>query len=596
PVVVIGLVIALTLTVMVLASRYKTVPPNAIGVFYGRRYRYREEDGSFQHRGFKIVTGGGAIIWPVIEKYQVMSTAAFQVEIQEDNVPTRKNVPVMITANVTCRISTTSGEQSNAVQAFLGKEQEEISATIKEILRGHMRTIIASLEVEEILRERSIFNTRVLTESAEEFRRLGIQIITLVVQDVRDSNGYIEALGKKEIAEKIRDAKIQMAEAERDTAIKTSNAVKESEMVEASNAAKVAEAQKDRDVQVAQFKVATEQQRAQAETAFQIAKTEQEKRLLLAQAQRDNEATQAQVTVQEKKAELKDRELRATLLTEADAKKKAQIIAAEADRDVAERQARRRELDAEGVRNATITEGEGQAKKALIVAEANATAIQKTALAEAAGREANLVAAAKGKEADLFAAARGKEADLMAAAKGKQAYLEGEAAGTEKMAIALAKLSQDGKLILILDRLPGLLKEGGDAGAKIVGAACEPIGNALGSIKDVHITKFGGSGEGKGGLSGFATSLPTIVAEVFAKAKAAGIDITPLLTLLKINPEKLGGMIGEAKAADPVMAAASDFFQRAKDAKVDVSPIAELLKQDPAVLAEMARSIAPAKE
>ena len=576
PIVVVGLVIAATIILMVLASRYKTVPPNAIGVFYGRRYRYKADDGTMQTRGFKIVTGGGAVILPVVERYQVMSTAAFQVEIQEDNVPTKKNVPVMITANVTCRISSMLDEQSNAVQAFLGKEQADIAATIKEILRGL----------------RSVFNTRVLTESAEEFRRLGIQIITLVVQDVRDSNGYIEALGKKEIAEKIRDAKIQMAEAERDTSIRMSNALKESEMVAASNAAKVAEAQKDRDVQVAQFKVATEQQRAQAETAFQIAKTEQEKRLLLAQALRDAEATQAQVLVQEKHAELKDRELRATILTEAEAKKKAQIIAADAARDVAERQARTRELDAEGVRNATITQGEGEGKRVLILAEANADALRKTTFAEAAGKEANLLAAAKGKEADLFAAARGKEADLMAAAKGKQAYLEGEAAGTEKMAAALAKLSQDGRLILILDRMPTLLKEGGEAGAKIVSAACAPIGQAMGSIKDVHITEFGGSDGKSGGLAKFATSLPTILSEVFAKAKASGLDLSPLFNAIKVSPEKLGKMLGgEASPADPVMEAAVDFFKRAKDANVDLTPLIDLLKQEPAALADLAKSL-----
>src|SRR6185369_7450312 len=247
PGVIIAVVIAVAIVGFIAASRYKTIPPNGIGVFYGRKYKYsytEENVAKTGIRGFKIVTGGGKILMPIVERFEVMSTAAFQVEIKEAQVPTAKNVPVNITAVATCRVSPNSDEQSNAVQAFLGKDAEEIKNTISEILRGHVRSIIAKLSVEQILRDRSEFNKQVLEESSDEFRRLGIQIITLVVQDVQDAEGYIKALGKKETAAIIRDAAIATAEADKETAIKTSNAQREAAEVRAQNAAKVADAEK----------------------------------------------------------------------------------------------------------------------------------------------------------------------------------------------------------------------------------------------------------------------------------------------------------------------------------------------------------------
>jgi regulator of protease activity HflC (stomatin/prohibitin superfamily) len=282
PAIIVAIVIAVAIVGFIAASRYKTVPPNGIGVFYGRKYKFTYTEGDQQktgERGFKIITGGGKILMPIVERYDVMSTAAFQVDIKESQVPTAKNVPVNIMAVATCRISPSPDEQSNAVQAFLGKNQSEIATTIGEILRGHVRSIIAKLTVEQILRDRAEFNKQVLEESSDEFRRLGIQIITLVVQDVQDAEGYIKALGRKETAAIIRDAEIATAEAKKETQIKTSNAEREAAEVKAQNAAKVADAEKTRDIQIAEFKVQTETKKAEADLANAIAKTSQEQAL-----------------------------------------------------------------------------------------------------------------------------------------------------------------------------------------------------------------------------------------------------------------------------------------------------------------------------
>src|SRR5207248_2352708 len=102
-----------------------------------------------------------------------------------------------------------------AAQTFLGKRQDEISKFVSNILQGHLRSIIGKMDIDEILRERDKFNTRVVQESAPELKRVGIEIINLVIKDVNDNLGYIDSLG---IANAARQQILKVAEAERDAA------------------------------------------------------------------------------------------------------------------------------------------------------------------------------------------------------------------------------------------------------------------------------------------------------------------------------------------------------------------------------------------
>lgn len=540
---------------LVVTSRWKTAAPNTLLVRYGRKYSYTYTDAAgaqqIGERGFKTITGGGAFIVPVVEQYQMMSTAAFQVSIHETGVPTAKNVPVAIEAMATCRISPNPDEQANAVQAFLGKTPDVIAKTISEILRGHVRSIIAGLTVEQILRDRSEFNQRVLHESADEFKRLGVQIITLVVQDVSDEVGYIEALGKQETAATIRDAAIATAIAEKETKVKVSDAQREASEVAANNAAKVADAEKQRDIQIAQFRVETETKKAQADMANAIAKADQEKNLRVVEASRDARSAEAGIEVQEKRAILNKKELEATVITKAKADAEASIIRADAQQQVAQRTARELEIKAEGQRAALVKEAEGMASKTRTVAAADAEATRATLTAKAEGDKAVQLAQAEGTKANLLAQADGEERKLVAIAKGKEAGLLAEATGTRELAEALKQLNANGQLLMILDRVPVLLEKGGEAGAKIVGAAFGPMGESMASIKNVSIVDMGGGKDGQSGVAKFAGSIPEAIAGMLVKAEAMGIDIKPLLKLAKLDPSKLGQMIGLVNSVVP---------------------------------------------
>ncbi len=579
PIIAVAVVIAFVFLGYIVSSRYKRVPPNVIGVFYGMKYKYSDQDGKLQTRGFRTVTGGGSILVPLFEKYQEMSMAAFQVNVQEAKIPSAKNVRVSIDGVATCRISNAPEDQHNAVQAFLGKSSAEINEFVGQILKGHIRSIIGKLDVSELLRERAVFNQKVVEESAEEFRKLGLQILTLVIQDVSDEHGYIEALGKQEIANTMRDAAIKVAEAERETAIKvaeakketevkTSNAQREAAEAKAQNEAKIAEAKRLLDLQIAENKRLVDAKNAEAALSGPLVTAQQEKILRVANAERDQAEVEAQTGVQEKERIRKQKELEATTIVTAEAERTALLIRKEAEQRAAQFEADRAAISAEGQRKAAVTIGQGEAEKTKLKANADAEATRATLsakadgdrsilLATAEGEKAKFLANAEGEKAKLLAQAEGERSRLLAIAEGKGQALLAEANGTERLAEALHKMDERGQLILILDRLPTLIEKGGDAGAKIAGEIFGPMSEGWSKIGTINITDLGGGKATGDTLQNLAGAIPNAVGQFFAQCEARGIDVKPLLSFFKMDGSGLQKMLGINVGIDPQVIAAT---------------------------------------
>jgi len=516
--------LAFIIVIKVMASRYKKIPPNEVGIFYGRKYRSIDSEGKVSHRGFRVVAGGGSLVWPVIEHFQPMSTSVTQVEIDEHDIPNKDNVKISAKGVATFKIETTQEALHNAAAAFLGKSDEELARIVRNILQGHLRSIIGKLNINEILRDRDEFNKKVVEESTEELKRLGIQIITLVIQEVTDEYGYIDALGKQSVAEAIRDANIKTAQAEAETKKQVSNANREADITVANNSVKVAEAERDRDVKKAQFKTIADTEKAKADQAFGIAMAEQEKTLKVRQAERDAAEKEAQIEVQSKEAARKEQELDATVVKPAQAERAKQVIDAEAAKQVAV-------TNAEAAREAAIRRADGEKQARVFEGEGQASKTKAIMLAEAEGQ------AAKTKQA-LVAEAEGE-----AARKGM--VLKAEAEGTKQLAEALAKMTTDARMILILDRLPGLFDKGGDAMSKVAASVFSSVAAPLGQIDEVRIIDVGGSGRG---LDQFSTIVPNTVFKFLAGLKAQGVDVKAILNKLGISIDDLEQMLGQKPA------------------------------------------------
>lgn len=328
-----------------------------------------------------------------------------------------------------------------------------------------------------------------------------------------------------------------MAEAEAETAKKVSDAGRDAAVVQADNAVKVASAEKDRDIKRAQFKVEADNENAKAEKAMAIATAAQDESLKIAEAKRDEAEQEAQTSVEAKRAKRKEQELVATVIKQAEAEKNASIIRAEGEKQAhilnAEAQKEVSIREAEGKSAATAKEGEGHAQKMKF--EASGT--QATMEAEAAGNKAKLLAEADGDKAKLLAKAEGD-----AAQKGK--VLLAEAEGTAKLAEALAKMTESGRLIIIMDRLPQLLEKGGEATAKALEAMFKPVAEGLGNIDNITITDIGGTGRG---VSQVGNIVPEVVFKALSGLSARGIDLAGILEKIGINPEEMLKIIGLEK-------------------------------------------------
>lgn len=531
PLMVVLLALGFVLTMYVISKRYKKIPPGKVGIFYGRKYTYEDPKTKEKiTKGFKALTAGGKIIVPFVESYQEMETDAFNVPIIEQGIPNKDNVPINVKGSAVCKLSTQPEDIINAAENFLGKTSQEIEEIVRNILLGHNRSIIGNSSIEELLRQRDEYNKKVQGESVEELKRLGVEIKTVVMHEVTDALGYIEALGKRAVAEAKRDADIKVAEAKKESEIKVSNAQKESAMVQADNAAIVAESEKNRDIKKAQYKVLSDNEIAKSEKAMEIALVGQEKIIAVAQAEMNTAKNEAEIKVQESAALLKEKELNATIIKEAEAQREKVVIDAEASK-------KRIEIDAEAAKIKKTKEAEATANSLNIEAEAKKQSETKIGEGEAAKKLAIFKAEADGKQAGLLAEAEGKKQSLLADAAGKSA----DAEATEKLAKALKELDESGRMFLMLEKIEPLVGEGGDALAKVAEVIFKSVAQGISNVDSIHIVDMGGNGNGVNKMSGLVTD---IVFQFFAKAKAVGFDVAPFLSKLGISAEHAEKLIG----------------------------------------------------
>jgi flotillin len=549
---------AILLIIKVMVSRYRKIPPNKVAIIYGRGTKVAGPAGG-QIQGCKVVSGGGVLVWPVVQEIAFMDTAVFKMEIRETDIPNKDNVKISVKGVAICKISTTPEDLQSAAMSFLGKDQRQIEDTISATLIGHVRSIIGKLDINGILRDRDEFNKMVVTESTAELKRMGIQVVTLVIQEVNDEHGYIDALGKKTVAQAVRDANIMVAEAEAETTKRVSTAKKEAAVVEAQNAVAVAEAEKNRDVQKATFKAAADTEKAKADQALAIATAVQQQTLRVAEAARDAAAAEAQIAVQEKEAQRKEKQLIVEVIRPAEAQRNAAVITADGQRQaaviVADANKQTAVIEADGSKQAAVLQAEASKEVAVRKAQGDAEAAETlgkgqasqtlaTMTAQAEGTRLNLLAKAEGDKANLLAQAEGAAAQkgkvLMAEAEG-QAALKGkvllaEAEGTAKLAEALAKMTESARMILIMDRLPGLMDHGGEALAKALHSVFGPIAAGVANIDNITITDIGGTGRG---LTQVGNLVPKIVSDFVVGLRAQGVDVEKMLSKVGANPAAL---------------------------------------------------------
>jgi flotillin len=349
-VVIVVALVAIISFIGVLAKNYLKAEPNEALIFTGRRHRATK-------KGWVAVVGGAKLRIPVLEIVNSISLKTMNLpNVRVQNAYSKEGVPVTIDLVANVKIGSEHELLEKAVERFLGTSPEEIQQIIRETLEGQLRDIIGVLTVEELYQKRDMFVNKVLEQAGQELAKIGVIIDIINIQDIRDEQGYLEALGKKRTAEVKRDAEIGEAEADRDAMKKAETAKREGLVVKADQQKQTAEADKQRDVAMRAY---------QGETLAATKTAEQQGPLAEAQAR------QAVVTEQQKVQEVEQLARQKVEAAKADAetqKQKAEVV-----------------VPADAQKQAAILAAEGQAAKILKVAEADAKGIELRLLAEAKG-------------------------------------------------------------------------------------------------------------------------------------------------------------------------------------------------------------------
>jgi flotillin len=336
--------------------------------------------------GTRVVKGHGSVVLPMVQVCRELSLElmSFDVAPQQD-LYTKQGVAVTVEAVAQIKVKSDIESILTASEQFLTKTDQEREGLIRLVMEGHLRGIIGQLTVEEIVKQPEMVSDRMRSTCAEDMNKMGLEVISFTIKEVRDKNEYITNMGKPDVARIKRDADVAAAEADRDTAIKRALAQREAAVAKAQadqervlaetlSMAKQAEAQRDLEVKKAQFLEVTKKQQAQADKAYDIQTNIMQQQVVAESVKVQQVEKEQQVKVQEAEIARREKELIATVLKGAEIERQRieTLAQAEKQRLMAEADGHASAIRAQGEAEAEIIfkKGEAEAKAMNVKAEA----------------------------------------------------------------------------------------------------------------------------------------------------------------------------------------------------------------------------------
>src|SRR5438309_10588083 len=203
------------------ARLYRKAGPHEALVVYG-------------FRGTRVVKGHGTVIFPMVESCRELSLElmSFDVAPQQD-LYTMQGVAVTVEAVAQIKVKSDHESILTASEQFLTKTPDQREGLIRLVMEGHLRGIIGQLTVEEIVKQPEMVSDRMRSTCADDMNKMGLEVISFTIEEVRDKNEYITNMGRPDVARIKRDADVAAAEADRDTAIRRALATRESAVAKA---------------------------------------------------------------------------------------------------------------------------------------------------------------------------------------------------------------------------------------------------------------------------------------------------------------------------------------------------------------------------
>ncbi|MBX9573620.1 MAG: hypothetical protein K2X77_32260 [Candidatus Obscuribacterales bacterium] len=460
-------VIVVCVLFSLIVGMFQKCPPNTALIVFG----------AFSSQP-KVIKGGGTVVLPLLQASKPLSLEVMTIDVKSSAACLTKNgVPVFVEGVAQVKVDGDDESIRTAAEQFLSKSVDDVMAVAHETLIGHLRGILGTMEVEELIQSTESFSRKVQENTIPDLRKMGLTIVSFTIKEIRDSVGYLEQLGRKQAAETKQRADIGVAEAtkltevakaeamrqtqiaqaaaarettiakanaERDAKIAQAHAAQEGEKAQLENAAKIAESQRDLQVKQAEYSGEIAQKKAAADLAYEIVKAQSTQKLI--EEQQKIKIVEAQKSVELQAVEVQKRQV----MLEAEITKPAE----------AEQSRTRINAQAEQEKRRILAQADAESAKMRAAGEAEALRIR--ALAEAEATRATGLALAESKKAQGLAeaaiiAAKG-DAEAQAMAKRAEAYKQYNDAAIASMIIeklpqivesASAPLSKIGSVTLL---------------------------------------------------------------------------------------------------------------------------------------------------
>jgi flotillin len=531
--------------VWLFVTRYKRCPANQVLVISGRV-------GTGQSA--RVISGGGAFVWPVIQQADFLSLLPLQIDINLTDALSLENIRVRVPSQVTVAIGDTEEYQQNAASRLLGVQPKEVGDLAANIIFGQMRQVIASMKIEEINRDRDQFRANIEHAIEPELKKVGLKLINVNIRDLNDESGYIEAIGREAGARAVQKARGDVAVQEKlgEIAVATATQEKEIAVSEANRAREIGvkSAERDTAVKIAELdrETVVAQRQAEYQRDSMIAQADQERRITVAAA--DAEAIRGEATAEQARR-VAQAEANARAI-EGETQSQASIAAARAALQVREAESYELGETRKRVAQAKVQETENRALALAAIAESERieaerrAELEAPAKAERARRIVEAEAIAESRRIEAEGEAKAIFAKLEAEARGEFERLARKADGLARIVEACGGADQAYQL-LMLEHLDHL---------------AEKTASAISSVKFDKVVVWGG-GNGNGsdvGVSSFVRDLAGTVPPVLQMMRdIGGVKIGDRFITLDDDAQPDAATSGDAKppARDAVPAKAS---------------------------------------
>ena len=372
---VVALVIVVVLLFQTVGRLIRKVGPNQALIIYGTR-------------GTKVLTGGGRLVLPLYERAQDFSLELMSFDVApSQDLYTTQGVAVNVEAVTQIKVRSDDESIKTAAEQFLSKSQSDRENLIRLVMEGHLRGIVGQLTVEDLVKDPENVGEKLLKTVTPDMDKMGLEVISFTIKDVRDKNEYIVNMGRPQIVENkkradiaaalaMRDTQIQQANASREAAVSKSAADQERVKAEAESLALQAESQRNLALKKATFDAEVKRQQATADKSYDIQANITQQQVVTEAVRVTEVEKNAQIKVQQAEIQRRELELQATVLKAAEAERRRIETIAEAERQ-------RIFLEAQGQADSNKARGFADAEANRARGLADAEVIRARGLAEA---------------------------------------------------------------------------------------------------------------------------------------------------------------------------------------------------------------------